>query len=142
MAKTTPIVLALLFLGKALALNNGLGLTPAMGWNSWNKFGCNIDETVIKSNARRMLDLGLDRAGYRYLNIDDCWAVARDNVTSRLVPDPGAFPEGVAAVADALHSRGFGFGMYADRGTKTCAGRPGSQVARVNGSAGGVCPRE
>jgi len=47
------------------------------------------------------------------------------------VPDPKAFPEGIAQVAGALHSRGLGFGIYADRGKKTCAGRPGSQVAAL-----------
>src|SRR5437016_1610772 len=27
---------------------NGLALTPPMGWNSWNKFGCDIDETKVR----------------------------------------------------------------------------------------------
>jgi len=32
----------------SLSLDNGLGLTPQMGWNSWNHFGCNISEALIK----------------------------------------------------------------------------------------------
>lgn len=69
------VVLAALFgyLKQASALNNGLGLTPAMGWNTWNHYGCEINEAIIRNNARKILDLGLDRAGYKYVNIDDCW---------------------------------------------------------------------
>ncbi|KAF2589413.1 hypothetical protein F2Q70_00040979 [Brassica cretica] len=34
-----------------LQLNNGLARTPQMGWNSWNFFACNINETVIKETG-------------------------------------------------------------------------------------------
>jgi len=44
-----------------------------MGWNTWNKFGCNINETVIKEAADQIKSLGLDKLGYKYVNIDDCW---------------------------------------------------------------------
>ena len=40
-------VVALLALRAALALDNGVGLTPAMGWNSWNAFRCDINENLI-----------------------------------------------------------------------------------------------
>lgn len=65
-------------------------------------------------------------AGYQYVNVDDCWAVTRDPHTYKLVPDPQAFPEGIKAVADYVHSKGLRFGIYTDRGYKTCAGRPAS----------------
>lgn len=66
------IALALL-LGDANALNNGLGLVPQMGWNTWNKFGCNINESLIKSTVDTIKQLGLDKIGYDYVNLDDCW---------------------------------------------------------------------
>jgi alpha-galactosidase len=31
-----------------VALDNGLGKVPQMGWNTWNKFACDIDEDLIK----------------------------------------------------------------------------------------------
>jgi alpha-galactosidase len=127
MAKTSLVTVALLFLGKSvLALNNGLGLTPAMGWNSWNKFGCNIDETVIKSNARRMLDLGLDKAGYKYLNIDDCWLLEKRDSNNHVIVDPIKFPKGMKDMGDYLHSLGLYFGLYNSAGTMTCQRRAGS----------------
>lgn len=64
---------------------------------------------------------------YNYVNIDDCWAVARDNKTGVIVADPKAFPKGMKALADYVHNLNFKFGIYTDRGTATCVGRPGSQ---------------
>ena len=57
----------------SLALDNGVGLTPAMGWSSWNRFRCDINEDLIKEVARAMVDTGLRDAGFKYVNIDDCW---------------------------------------------------------------------
>lgn len=54
-------------------LDNGIGRTPQMGWNSWNKFGCNINEEVIKNATDRIVSLGLGKLGYKYVNLDDCW---------------------------------------------------------------------
>ncbi len=57
------------------SLDNGLGLTPQMGWNSWNKFGCNINEDLIKKTADLLVSTGLAQKGYKYVNLDDCWQV-------------------------------------------------------------------
>jgi len=62
-------------LALALALDNGVGLTPPMGWNSWNHFGCNINENLIKQTADLMVSSGLAAKGYKYINLDDCWQV-------------------------------------------------------------------
>ncbi|GMJ06747.1 hypothetical protein HRI_004343900 [Hibiscus trionum] len=61
-------------------LTNGLGMTPPMGWNSWNHFGCNIDEKIIRETADALVSTGLSKLGYEYVNIDDCWAeISRDD---------------------------------------------------------------
>ena len=56
----------------------GLADTPQMGWNSWNKFGQNISEKLIREQADAMVAEGLVEAGYIYLNMDDCWHGERD----------------------------------------------------------------
>ena len=56
-----------------------LALTPPMGWNSWNHYGCQIDEGLIKRTADTMASSGLRDAGYVYVNLDDCWHGARDS---------------------------------------------------------------
>ena len=98
--------------------------TPPMGWNSWNKFGCNVSEEMIKSMADAMVKSGMKNAGYQYVVIDDCWQVSRDGA-GNIVADPQRFPSGIKALAGYVHSLGLKFGIYSDAGSKTCAGRPG-----------------
>ena len=107
-----------------LALDNGLGRTPQMGWNSWNHFHCSINQTIIEQTADAFIENGLDKLGYTYVNIDDCWAGSRDP-NNNVVPEPKAFPD-FQGMIDYVHSKGLKFGLYSDAGTKTCAGRPGS----------------
>jgi len=58
--------------------DNGLARTPPMGWNSWNRFGCNVSEQLIRSTADAMVASGMRDVGYHYVVIDDCWQVSRD----------------------------------------------------------------
>jgi alpha-galactosidase len=105
---------------------NGLALTPPMGWNSWNKFGCDIDEAKVRGVAATMASNGMRDAGYIYVVIDDCWQGKRDD-HGDIQPDPKRFPSGIKALADFVHSKGLKFGIYSDAGAMTCAKRPGSQ---------------
>jgi alpha-galactosidase len=109
----------------AKGAENGLALTPPMGWNSWNKFACDVNEDLIKGMADAMVSSGMKEAGYEYVVIDDCWQVSRD-ASGNIVADAQRFPSGIKAVADYVHSKGLKFGIYSDAGIKTCAGRPGS----------------
>ena len=95
-----------------------------MGWNSWNKFACNVSEEMIRGMADAIVKSGMKDAGYEYVNIDDCWQVSRD-ANGNIVADPQRFPHGMKAVGDYIHSLGLKFGVYSDAGSKTCAGRPG-----------------
>lgn len=104
----------------------GLALTPPLGWNSWNHFGCDVDEKLIRETADAMVDSGMKDAGYRYVNIDDCWHGERDE-QGFIHPDPERFPSGMKALADYVHSKGLKLGIYSDAGWKTCGGRPGSR---------------
>ena len=100
--------------------------TPPMGWNSWNTFGADINEQLIRDTADKMVDTGLLNAGYEYLVIDDCWSLKERDENGRLAADPEKFPNGMKAVADYVHSKGLKFGMYSCAGNLTCAGYPGS----------------
>jgi len=108
------------------ASGDGLALTPPMGWNSWNKFGCDVSEKLIRETADALVATGLKDAGYQYLVIDDCWQVKRDEA-GRIVPDPDRFSSGMKALADYVHGKGLRFGLYSDAGTGTCQKRPGSK---------------
>ncbi|MFG1679341.1 lectin [Nonomuraea sp. NPDC049269] len=110
----------------AAALDNGLARTPQMGWNDWNSFGCNVNDSLIRQTADAMVSSGMASAGYTYVNIDDCWSTKNRNSNGDLVPDPQKFPNGIKALADYVHSKGLKLGIYSSAGTTTCAGYPAS----------------
>lgn len=104
-----------------------LAKTPPMGFNTWNTFGKNISDAMIRETADAMVEKGLLAAGYEYLVIDDCWSERqRDPATGKIVPDKIKFPHGMRAVSDYVHEKGLKFGMYSCAGTRTCANYPGS----------------
>ena len=103
-----------------------LAPTPPMGWNSWNRFGCDINEKVIRQAADAMFTSGMKEAGYEYIVIDDCWQAGRDSL-GFIQADPQKFPSGIKALADYIHSKGLKFGIYSCAGRQTCGNRPGSR---------------
>ncbi|XP_071734700.1 alpha-galactosidase-like [Rutidosis leptorrhynchoides] len=108
-------------------LENGLGRTPQMGWNSWNHFGCNIEEKLIRETADAMVSTGLAAAGYKYVNLDDCWAELNRDSKGNFIPKAATFPSGIKALADYVHNKGLRLGIYSDAGTQTCSKQmPGS----------------
>lgn len=103
------------------------GKLPALGWNTWNAYHCDINETKVLGAANDFVSLGLKAAGYQYVNIDDCWSLHdRDASTGAIVPDTVRFPNGIKSLADKIHALGLKIGIYSDAGTATCAGYPAS----------------
>jgi alpha-galactosidase len=102
-----------------------VGKTPALGWNSWNKFACKINEQLIRETADAMVKRGMRDAGYEYINIDDCWHGERDAL-GFIHADKKRFPSGIKALSDYVHERGLKLGIYSDAGASTCADYPGS----------------
>ncbi|MCE5341852.1 MAG: NPCBM/NEW2 domain-containing protein [Planctomycetaceae bacterium] len=117
-------------LGKAnkdftIAVGETICLTPPMGWDSWNCWGCSVDAEKIKVAADAMVKSGLADHGWQYINIDDCWHGKRDPNTGKITSNE-KFPD-MKALADYVHSLGLKIGLYTDCGPKTCAGYEGSQ---------------
>ncbi|MEU0333424.1 NPCBM/NEW2 domain-containing protein [Streptomyces sp. NPDC006193] len=114
----------------APAPSDDLAPTPPMGFNNWNSTHCRpeFDAAMVEGIADLFVAKGLKDAGYRYVNLDDCWALPDRDANGRLVPDPARFPDGIKAVADYVHAKGLKLGIYTSAGTKTCdsAGFPGA----------------
>ena len=106
--------------------NTEIGQLPAMGWNSWNTFDCDVDEQMIREMADAMVESGMKDAGYEYINIDDCWHGERDQ-DGNIQVSKEHFPSGMKALAEYVHAKGLKLGIYSDAGNTTCAGRPGSR---------------
>lgn len=125
--KKTLLFLAASFLLAPTALFaqrfENMAPTPPMGWNSWNKFGCDVNERMLMETADMLVESGMRDAGYIYLVIDDCWHGERDSL-GFIHENPDLFPSGMKALADYIHARGLKFGIYSSAGYKTCAGHP------------------
>jgi alpha-galactosidase len=103
----------------ALVSPDGTGRLPALGWNSWNEYGCNINETIFLQVSDHLVELGLKDLGYNYVNIDDCWSdkeLRRDNTTKKIIPDYVKFPNGINGLVDQIHAKGLKVGIYSDAG--------------------------
>ncbi|KAL5513546.1 hypothetical protein ACEPAH_3945 [Sanghuangporus vaninii] len=131
-----------------IGLNNGVAKIPIMGYNTWYAYQCNIDQDLLVSTAKLMKTLGLQDAGYSFVNLDDCWAEKNRSSSGDLVPDKTRFSSGMTWLTDQIHSLGFKTGIvrqsqiliqatiltfvlieypqYSDSGWFTCAGYPGS----------------
>jgi len=105
----------------ARALDNGVARTPPMGWNTWNTFGCNINETLIRQTADAIVANGLRDLGYKYVVVDDCWFNPNRDAQGNLQAHPQRFPSGMKSLGDYLHARGLLFGIYQVPLDKTCA---------------------
>ena len=125
----------LLVLHTTAAMNNGLARTPPLGWSTWETCAdaaCTHDfcnEAEVKAAASALVDSGLRDAGWRYVNLDDCWAASTRNATDdSLMWDTTRFPKGIPALAQWLHARGLLLGLYTSAGNETChGGLPGSR---------------
>ena len=107
---------------------NGLALTPPMGFNNWAGFECNsqFGEQLFVKTADAIVNLGLDKRGYDYVNIDDCWMQHDRDANGNLQVDTTRFPHGMKWLGDYIHSKGLKFGIYEDAGYATCQGAAGS----------------
>ncbi|MET8260170.1 ricin-type beta-trefoil lectin domain protein [Micromonospora sp. NPDC005205] len=94
---------------------------PPLGWNSWNTFGCNINEAKIRGAADAMVNSGMRAAGYQYVVVDDCWQATTRDAAGNLRSDPARFPSGMRALGDYIHSKGLKFGIYQAPREETCA---------------------
>jgi alpha-N-acetylgalactosaminidase len=126
------VCFALLAIQCAVGRDDGLVLTPPMGWMSWTRYaketdckrypkGC-INEDLFKSQADRLAADGYKELGYVYVMIDDAWSEMQRDSKDRLVPNKERFPSGMKGLADYVHSKGLKLGIYSDVGPRTCGG--------------------
>jgi hypothetical protein len=93
---------------------------PTMGWSSWNTYGVNINEQLIKRQADAMVQKGLSTVGFDHINIDDGYFGGRDKATGQLLIHKTRFPNGLKGVVDYIHDKGLKAGIYSDAGRNTC----------------------
>lgn len=107
-----------------IKVGDQIGLTPPMGWNSWNCWGLSVSQDKVISSAQALLDKGLADYGYAYINIDDGWEAAQRNPDGTISTN-SKFPD-MKGLGDWLHNEGLKFGIYSSPGDLTCGGYLGS----------------
>ncbi|MBO0883933.1 MAG: glycoside hydrolase family 27 protein, partial [Mycobacterium sp.] len=122
----TAVVAAFGFFVRPLASNtdavdNGLALTPPMGWNGFHYYVRDVTASIVEAQARALVSSGMKAAGYAYVNLDGGWDLLDRDAQGQLQPDPRKFPDGIKPVAAYIHSLGLKFGIYASLGTTNCA---------------------
>ncbi|MET1075940.1 MAG: glycoside hydrolase family 27 protein, partial [Umezawaea sp.] len=105
----------------AVAAPGSPALTPPLGWNSWNSFGCGVTEAQIRQAADAMVSSGMKDAGYQYVVVDDCWFNPQRDSSGNLQAHPTKFSSGMKALGDYIHGKGLKFGIYQVPNEKTCA---------------------
>lgn len=128
MKSISGLIITALFISQSLVAQTEkmIAPTPPMGWMSWNIYGKEINETLIKKNVDAMVSQGLAKVGFEYICIDDGWVGGRDKYNN-LIGDPEKFPSGIKALADYIHSKGLKFGIYSSAGQLTCEQYTGSR---------------
>ena len=103
-----------------------------MGWSSWNTYGVNINDALIRRQADAMVSKGLKDVGYDHINIDDGFFGGRNTETGELIIHPTRFPNGLKPVADYIHSKGLKAGIFSDAGANTCGNMYNGDNLSVN----------
>lgn len=106
--------------------DNGVAQTPPMGWSSWNTFRNHIDQELIYETAQAMVNSGLAEAGYKYVNLDDCWQSSQRDEDGKLQGDLKTFSKGIPQLIKDINALGLKVGLYASNGTLTCEDLPAS----------------
>ena len=105
---------------------------PTMGWSSWNTYGVNINDALIRRQADAIVEKGLKDVGYDHINIDDGFFGGRNTTTGQLIIHPTRFPDGLKPVADYIHAKGLKAGIYSDAGANTCGNMYNGDNLSVN----------
>ena len=106
--------------------NNGVAQTPPMGWSSWNTFRNHIDQDMIMEIAEAMVNSGLADAGYKYVNLDDCWQSSMRDSDGKLQGDLRTFSRGIPQLIKDINKLGLKVGLYSSNGDLTCEDMPAS----------------
>lgn len=108
------------FIHAILALHNGLAVKPPMGWNPYNVFLCDTDESQYRAAAKDLVASALPSVGYNYFNLDCGWQGTNRTANGTFTWNTTRIPSGVPALGSYVHSLGLKFGVYSDAGYYSC----------------------
>jgi alpha-galactosidase len=118
---------ALFVVVPAGAIDNGVGLTPPMGWRSWNCYGADVDQNKMESIMAKMtqrvrtvdgVNTSLLDLGYSNCGLDDNWQACGagafgsfHDANGNPIVNTSRFPD-MKRMIDYGHLRGLRVGWY------------------------------
>src|SRR5262249_19041120 len=115
-----------------IKIGDQLCLTPPMGWNSWNCFAGAVDQEKVLAAAHAMVDKGLIKHGWTYINIDDTWQGIRGGEHNALQGNK-KFPD-MQRLCDEIHALGLKPGIYSTPWVTSYAGYAGGSAENPGGN--------
>jgi Alpha galactosidase A/Alpha galactosidase C-terminal beta sandwich domain len=120
--------------------------TPVMGWSSWSFLRLGASSQQVEGEARALVQTGLARAGYRYVNVDDGWYQCPGpqgpdvDRYGRWVVNAASYPSagpqnGIQALAAYVHRLGLKFGIYETAGISGQAVRANTPILGTSDTA-------
>ena len=116
-----------------IVVGESIALTPPMGWNSWNCWHADVDQTKIMRSAEGFIKYGLDQHGWTYINIDDAWQGKRGGPLNAIQSDSVRFPD-MKGLSDAIHKMGLKLGIYSTPWVQSYARHVGGSSENADGS--------
>lgn len=115
-----------------IIVGNTICLTPPMGWNSWNCWGPHVTQERVIASAKAMVEKGLNRYGWTYINLDDGWQMHRGGKYNAIIPDSVRFPN-IKKLSGDIHALGLKFGLYSTPWITSYAGFVGGSSENAKG---------
>jgi len=115
-----------------IKIGDTISLTPPIGWNGWNSWARLIDREKVIASANAMVNMGLSKHGWTYINIDDGWQGYRTTNNYALQPN-NKFPN-FKEMIDEIHSKGLKLGLYSTPWITSYAGFGGGSSNFENGA--------
>lgn len=113
-----------------IVVGDQIGLTPPMGWNSWNCWADSVSQEKVLISAHQMAAKLKDH-GWSYVNMDDGWQGARGGEFGGLLPNR-KFPD-MAGMIRQIHDLGLKAGIYSTPWAQSYAGYVGASSDSENG---------
>jgi alpha-galactosidase len=115
-----------------IVVGDEIGLTPALGWSSWNCWGNDVDQDKVLKAAQAMVKSGLSQHGWTYINTDDTWQGARGGDFNGIQAD-SKFPD-IKGMVDQIHALGLKAGIYSSPWVTSYDGHVGGSSENPDGA--------
>ena len=97
-----------------------------MKQDTFNAYALAYNESIVLTDAGRLVSLGFRDLGYRVVMFDDAMTELNRSADGTLIANAAKFSSGLQNISNKLHEYRLEFGVYSSAGKFTCGGDLGS----------------